>query len=37
MRSRSVLHFKGIKDEFQEEIRIVEAALSRPQDEDPPT
>jgi hypothetical protein len=29
MRSRSVLHFKVVKDEFQEEIRIVEAALSR--------
>ena len=32
MRSNSVLNFESIKDEIQEEISIVEAALSSLQD-----
>jgi hypothetical protein len=35
MRSNSVLNFERVKDELEEEINIVEAALSRLQDQDP--
>jgi len=35
MRGSSVLKFESIRDELQEEIRIVEAALSTLQDQDP--
>ena len=35
MRSNSVLRFESITDELQEEISIVEAALSTLQDQDP--
>ena len=35
MHSNSVLNFERVKDELQEEINIVEDALSRLQDQDP--
>jgi hypothetical protein len=35
MRGNSALNFDSIRDELQEEISIVEAALSRLEDQDP--